>query len=91
MKGMKAVPHQVGLVFGGFLGIAHAFWAVLVAVGFAQTLLDWVFRLHFLSNPYTISPFDLGTAATLVIVTSLVGYTAGWVFGSLWRCCAMKK
>lgn len=90
MKGIKVNPHSMGIVFGGFLAIWHAFWAVLVAVGLAQPLLDWVFRLHFLSNPYTVGLFDMGTAATLVIVTSLVGYTAGWVFGSLWQW-AVKK
>lgn len=89
MKG-KISPHAFGMMFGAFLGLVHAGWALLVATGLAQGLLDWIFGLHFLRNPYMVYPFELGTAVMLVIVTSVVGYVGGWVLGSLWNW-AVKK
>ena len=85
MKGSKMNPYSVGLVAGGFLGGLHAVWALVVALKLAQPLLDWVFALHFLVNPYTVQPFEMGTAVLLVAVTGVFGYAAGWLFGALWN------
>lgn len=84
MKG-SVQPHTVGLAFGVFMGMMHALWSLLVATDLAKGLMDWIFGLHFLVNPYHLLPFDMGTALTLVIVTFVVGYGAGWVIGNLWN------
>lgn len=82
---METNCHKAGLALGGLLGIWHLLWALLVAVGLAQPLLDFMLDLHFLRNPYVVEPFRIGTAALLVIVTAVVGYAFGWVFASIWN------
>ena len=77
--------NQVGLAVGGLLGLVHLVWALLVAVGLAQSLLDFIFGLHFLRNPYTVELFRFGTAILLVIVTAIVGYVFGWLFAMIWN------
>ena len=62
-------PHNLGLALGGFLASWHLLWAMLVFVGGAQWLLDTIFRLHMIAPSYMVTPFDLGTAVTLVVVT----------------------
>ncbi|MFN7679042.1 MAG: hypothetical protein ACK5QW_10685 [Cyanobacteriota bacterium] len=52
----------VGLQRGGF----HSIWALRVAIGLAQPLSNWRFRLHciFIRPVYGIVPFQLGLALT---------------------------
>ena len=77
-------PHSFGLVFGIFLAVWHALWSILVWIGAAQSLMDFIFRLHMITPPYKIATFHLGTAAALVLVTAGIGYMMGWVVGSIW-------
>lgn len=77
--------HKVGLVFGGLLALGHAVWALMVLMGFAQPLLNWIMGLHFLNFQYTVAPFAFGNAALLIVMTGIVGYIVGWVFGLLWN------
>lgn len=77
--------HKVGLVFGGLFGIMHAMWALMVLVGVAQGFMDWIFALHFLNFQYNVDPFSWVNAIALVIITSLIGYIMGCVFGWLWN------
>lgn len=74
-----------GLVVGLFLAIVHAVWAVLVALGAAQGLIDWYTGMHMLINPYVVSEFSFGTAVGLVVIVFIVGYILGWVFAALWN------
>ena len=76
---------KTGLVLGLFFAVVHAVWAILVALGVAQGLIDWIFKMHMIENPYIISDFGLGTAVGLVIMTFVVGYVFGWVFAALWN------
>jgi len=83
---MSAIrPNRVGLVLGMFLGGWHLAWSLLVAVGFAQPLIDFVFWIHFIKPVYVIEQFNIGTALLLVAVTSVIGYILGWGFGVLWN------
>lgn len=77
--------HKLGLVLGATFGVVHAGWAALVAFKGAQPLLDWMFGLHFIEPVYTVSDFALMNAAMLVVVTALVGYVMGWIFGFIWN------
>ena len=77
--------NKVSLATGGFLGLVHALWSILVALGFAQPLLNFIYSLHFLNNPFSVSSFDLSKALLLVVVTFIVGYVAGWVFTTIWN------
>jgi hypothetical protein len=76
---------KAGVVVGSLIGLWHLIWTVLVAVGLAQLVIDWIFRLHFIQPPYTITAFNLGTAVTLIVVTSVIGFVMGWLFAAIWN------
>ena len=78
-------PQYFGFAFAGFLGAWHALWAVLVWVGAAQWLLDFIFRLHMITPPYHVTAFSPLTAIALVLITAVVGYVSGWFIGVLWN------
>ena len=77
--------HKTGLAVGALLGLWHAVWSLLVAVGWAQSVINFIFDLHFIQPPYTILPFKFWTALGLVVVTAVVGYVFGWVFAKIWN------
>jgi hypothetical protein len=78
-------PNSMGLAFGAFLGLWHAFWSLLVLVGVAQWMIDLIFRLHMIAPPYHITGFRLLTAASLVLVTSGIGYIGGAILALIWN------
>ena len=77
--------HKAGVAFGLILGLWHVTWSLVVASGEAQVLIDWIFRLHFIQPPYTITSFRLGTAVVLIVATSALGYVLGWLFAAIWN------
>lgn len=77
--------HKLGLAVGSILALYHLVWAILVALGIAQWLLNWVFKLHFIQPPYTVNAFILSYAILLVITSSVLGYVLGWVAGGIWN------
>lgn len=77
--------NKVGLAFGGLLGILHAVWAAMVLIGIAKPFMDWILGLHFMSFQYEITAFSFGNAVLLVVVTAVIGYMMGFVFGWLWN------
>ena len=77
--------NRAGLVFAALLGGYHLMWSLLVAVGWAQPFIDFVFRIHFIKPVYVIEPFNAGIALLLIAVTSAIGYVLGWGFGVLWN------
>ncbi len=81
----KLSKAKTGLVLGLFMAVVHTVWAILIAIGVAQRLLDWITGVHMLDNPYVVLDFSLGVAIGLVIVTFVVGYVFGWVFAALWN------
>ncbi len=83
---MRAVSkNKLGLVVGSFFGLWHLSWSFLVALGFAQILVNFLFRLHFIQPPYTVTPFRFGVAVTLIVITFTVGYLVGWLLGASWN------
>ncbi|MFM1807186.1 MAG: hypothetical protein RL212_1445 [Pseudomonadota bacterium] len=68
-------------VIGGFcLASLHFCWALLVALGLAQPLMDFIFKLHMLNSPFLVQPFSLSLAAGLIGITFLIGCFYGAVF-----------
>lgn len=82
---MKLNPSKVALTLGVLFGGFHLGWSVLVALNLAQGLLDFIFGLHMLANPYQVTGFDITKALTLVVITFAVGYGVGYVFASVWN------
>jgi heme/copper-type cytochrome/quinol oxidase subunit 4 len=83
MKGLN--QQKVALTLGLFAGGAHLVWSLLVVLGWAQPLLDFIFWLHMVENPLRVVQFSVSTALFLIIVTFIVGYVVGWVFSWLWN------
>jgi hypothetical protein len=77
--------NRVGLVLGGMAGGWQLLWSLMVAVGLAQPILDFVFWIHFVKPAYAVAPFDFAIAATLVVTTTIIGYIVGAAFGVLWN------
>lgn len=88
---MKLDQSKTALILGVFVGLMHAVWSVLIALGLAQMWMDWIFSLHFLNNPFNVLSFNLITAITLTVVTFIVGYIMGWVFAYIWNQLISKK
>ncbi len=72
-------------MLGAFVGGIHLLWSVIVAVGLAQPLVDFILSVHFLNNPFTVAQFDLWFAFLLVAITSIVGFVVGWFLAFLWN------
>ncbi|HXX44872.1 MAG TPA: hypothetical protein VEJ38_09090 [Candidatus Acidoferrales bacterium] len=77
--------NKTGLVLGALLGGWHFIWAILVALGWAQAVLNFVLWMHFIQPIYVVRAFNIGTAAVLVAVTAVFGYVIGYVFATLWN------
>ena len=77
--------NKLGVVVGSAFGLWHLAWAVLVATGTAQWLLDWAFRLHFIQPVYVITAFRAELAVALIVVTSILGFVSGWVAAGIWN------
>jgi len=82
---MKINKNKTGLTFGFLISSMHLFWSVLVALGIAQTLLNFVLNIHMLNMPVTVMPFNLVKALGLIIVTFVVGYVFGWLMAFFWN------
>ena len=78
-------PNKAGLVLGSFLGAWHLLWSILVASGWAQALVDFLFWIHFIKPVYVIDNFSPGRALLLIAITSAVGYAFGYTFAILWN------
>jgi len=78
-------PNKAALAVGALMGAWHLIWSLLVAVGLAQPLLDFLFWIHFIKPVYVVEPFEFIRAAILVAVTGGIGYGTGLVFALLWN------
>ena len=92
---MTPVPHaartgfvnvqHAGVVTGLVLGGWHVLWSAIVASGWAQSLVDFVFWMHFIKPVYVVEQFEPMRALILIAVTALIGYVIGSVFAFVWN------
>jgi len=78
-------PHRVALIVAILLGGWHLMWSVLVALGWAQPVIDFVFWIHFIRPVYVIERFNLGIAMLLIGMTTGISYAIGGCFATLWN------
>jgi hypothetical protein len=81
---------KFGLVLGLFVALVHLVWVLIIAAGWAQGLIDFIFRLHTLSNPFVVQALTLKHAVGLVVVTFVVAYVVGVVFAWIWNKFAVR-
>lgn len=89
-KMFKSKGHKVAMAVGLFVASLHALWAVVVALGLAETYMNWIFPLHFIDNLYTVLPFTLMNAVLLVVTTFVAGYFVTWMFMGFWKLMKLK-
>jgi hypothetical protein len=76
---------KTGVVLGIVFGAWHLCWSILVALRWAQPVIDFVFWMHFIKPIYVIEPFDVVRAVILLIVTSGIGFVFGSLFALIWN------
>ena len=76
---------KAGVVLGIVLGGWHLCWSILVALGWAQPVINFVFWIHFIKPIYVIEPFEIGRMLILLVVTTAVGFAIGSAFAWIWN------
>lgn len=78
-------PSKTALTFGILIGGFHLAWSVLVAIGWAQALLDFIFWAHMINSPFIVKAFDATAAITLIVVTGIIGCIFGYFMAIIWN------
>jgi hypothetical protein len=76
---MMANPHKVGLVIAALIAGWHVIWSVLVLIGWAQPILDFVFWAHMIKLVCFVKPLEPMAAVALVVITAAIEYIFGFV------------
>ncbi|MFZ3377749.1 MAG: hypothetical protein WA183_19550, partial [Chthoniobacterales bacterium] len=63
----------------------HLCWSLLVLLGWAQPIIDFIFWAHMIRSIYVVKAFDPVAALTLIVVTSVIGYVFGFVGVMIWN------
>lgn len=71
---------RTSLIGGLCSSSLHVCWVILVALGLAQPLLAFIFKLHMLNSPFQVQAFDIVLATGLIGITFLIGCFYGAVF-----------
>lgn len=83
---MKELHTQkVALTVALFISGWHVIWSILVITDIAQPLLNFVFWLHMIANPYHVTGFNIIQSLFLILITFVFGYVFGWIFAWLWN------
>lgn len=78
-------PRRAGVALAILMAASHLGWSFLVAVGWAQPLLDFLYRINFIQSSDEVQPFSAGTAVMLVFVSAGMGYGVGWFAARVWN------
>lgn len=78
-------PKKTGLAVGKLFGGGHLIWAILVALGWAQALVNFSQWAHMVSVPVVVGAFDLTAAITVILVATAIGCVLGYVFAKIWN------
>lgn len=82
---MHTDPNKAGLVGAIMIGGWHVVWSLFMGLGWTQWLLDFSMWAHMVHFPVVAGPFDVGAAATVVVVASILGYCVGYILATVWN------
>lgn len=68
------------IIGGVCLTSLHFLWIILIYMGWAQSILEFILKLHMLNNPFQVQAFDPLLAAGLLSITFLIGCIYGSIF-----------
>ena len=60
-------------------------WSLLVLIGGAQPILDFIFWTYMIKPVYVVKPFDPIAAVALIVITSVIGYIFGFLGAVIWN------
>ena len=72
---------MIGALTGGW----HLLWSLLVLIGWAQPILDFIFWAHMIKPVYFVKSFDALAAAVLILITAVIGYVFGFLGAIIWN------
>jgi len=78
-------PIKLGFTIGSLAAILHIGWALVVAAGFGQTLVDFALRIHFFTPNTQVEPFELGRALVLIAVSFSGALIMATLGGAIWN------
>ena len=78
-------PNRVGILFAALFGGWHVMWSLLVLLGWAQPVIDFIFWAHMIRSIYIVKPFDPLAALTLIVIASAIGYGLGYAGAIIWK------
>jgi hypothetical protein len=81
MLGIGKTGFALATVMGGY----HLCWSILVALGWAQAVIDFVLWAHFIKPIYVVEPFEVLRATILVAITVALGFLLGAGFAVVWN------
>ena len=76
---------KTGLALGTFAAFVHVVWVFLVALGWAEPWINFVYRMHFINNTFTIMSFDLGRGIGVIVIAFIMGNIVGNIFAFVWN------
>ena len=82
---MHIKPVKAGMAVGGTAVVMHIIWAVIVALGWGQGFLNFVFTAHMVRPQFVVGSFDFATTLMLLVLVGLVGYVVGFIFANVWN------
>ncbi|MCX6790104.1 MAG: hypothetical protein NTV60_01090 [Candidatus Kaiserbacteria bacterium] len=78
-------PSKSAITFGVLFGGFHLAWSILVALGWAQACMDFIFWAHMFSLSFVVKAFDPVAAVTLVGITTVLGSLFGYFMAIVWN------
>ena len=66
-------------------------WSLLVLIGGAQPILDFIFWAHMIKPVYFVKPFDPIAVVALIAITSVIGYLFGFAGSPVIDICGFTK
>jgi hypothetical protein len=83
---MHVKKHQVvALKCGAIFGAFHLGWLLLIALGLAKPMMDFVLDLHAIEFDYSIADLDIMKALLLIVMTFVVGYVLGYLLSMIFH------